>query len=734
MNRNKINTKKGFKGKLMLFFLLLLCMGRNGYAQIYPVQLTTQLAPPFSGYIGDYSTPGNQNLKLLVLFSDFTKPTYSIKLKMKISGQGITLQSKSYFYSQAFSVQPGIPFEVSGSDLAELLNTNNLDFSGISIQQYEEKKALPEGFYNICFIAYDNNNPTQIQVSNESCAAGWMVLSDPPFLNLPMCGSVIKIIDPQNIFFQWTPMNLSSPNSAMNTLYDFELYEVKPAAQSPGNIIQTLPPIYKITTPLTSINYGMTEPQLYPAMEYVWRVRAHDLSGRDLFKNQGYSQICTFTYGTKFNAIDSSALKLNLKGTPLSYRMIKYTWDSLAIFSSYELEYRKQGGTNWFPVYSSSNAAIVNNLEPQSTYEAHVRGVAQEGTGPWSNIVTITTPAKPIIVCGQSSVPPSMDNFKPLVAGKKGQVWTVGQFDMLVTRLESENSPSGSYSGYGKIEIPFLLGLNLNGKFSNILMNEEMVMVQGEITIVSQGIDAFTKMLDNQQNIDTTINGTIDSVYINPDGKIVIVDTDGKKTELPVDKLPYTIQDSNGNTYTIGTDGKVTKQTGIPTVVLSDDQKNVYKEALKKLRDENSEGDISKLKDAKDQKSKELDSYLTNTIGVDVQQLPANATSEEDDILMIPIEGTGKIQDITEETNFKKAEFDYLLAGVCRSFSKSTLIEADYNLLANYIKIDDKKSHVYIEEQLKMSKPVDEIAEVVKTEIKKFIEAVLIEFTFGKPN
>ena len=156
MNRNKINTKKGFKGKLMLFFLLLLCMGRNGYAQIYPVQLTTQLAPPFSGYIGDYSTPGNQNLKLLVLFSDFTKPTYSIKLKMKISGQGITIQSKSYFYSQAFSVQPGIPFEISGSDLAELLNTNNLDFSGISIQQYEEKKALPEGFYNICFIAYDN--------------------------------------------------------------------------------------------------------------------------------------------------------------------------------------------------------------------------------------------------------------------------------------------------------------------------------------------------------------------------------------------------------------------------------------------------------------------------------------------------------------------------------------------------------------------------------------------------
>jgi hypothetical protein len=732
MNRKIKNTKTGFIRSVALLILLSCCIG-NGYAQIYPVQVTTQLAPPFSGYLSDYTTPGNQNLKLLVLFSDFTKPTYSIKLKLKISGQGITIQSKSYFYSQSFSVQPGVPLEISGSDLAELLNTNNLDFNGISIKQYEEKKALPEGFYNICFTAYDNNNPTQIQVSNESCAAGWMVLSDPPFLNLPMCGSTIKTIDPQNVFFQWTPMNLTSPNSAMNTVYDFELYEIKPGTQSPGNIIQTLPPIYKITTPLTFVNYGMTEPQLYPSMEYVWRVRAHDESNRDLFKNQGYSQICTFTYGNKFNAIDSNALKLNLKGEPLSYRMIKYSWDSLDIFSSYELEYRKQGGANWFPVYTSTNTTVVNNLEPQATYEAHVRGVAQEGMGPWSNTVTITTPAKPIIVCGQSSVPPSMDNFKPLKAGKKGQVWTVGQFDMLVTRLESENDPGGSYSGYGKIEVPFLLGLNLHGKFSNILMNEEMVMVQGEITIVSQGIDVFTKFLDNQTKVDTTYNGDIDSVYVGPDGKIVIIDKNGTKTDLTPDKLPYVIQDSNGDKYTIGTDGKIVKQAGIPTVALTDDQKNVYKEALKKLKAENSESKLSELKDDQEQKSKAFDEYLTTTLGVDVQKVsPSN--SSDDDIILIPLDETGSTKEISEESDFKKAEFEYLLARVCRSFSKSTLIEADYNLLANYIIINEKKSHLYIADELKIGKPVNEIAEVVKDEIRKFIAAILTENTFGKPH
>ncbi|MGB3947425.1 MAG: hypothetical protein WBM13_05555, partial [Bacteroidia bacterium] len=64
-------------------------LGGACFAQNYPVQITTQLASPFSGFIPDYSTPGNQNLKLLVVFTDFTKPVYNIKLKIQITGQGI---------------------------------------------------------------------------------------------------------------------------------------------------------------------------------------------------------------------------------------------------------------------------------------------------------------------------------------------------------------------------------------------------------------------------------------------------------------------------------------------------------------------------------------------------------------------------------------------------------------------------------------------------------------------
>jgi hypothetical protein len=515
-----LSLGEGIKGRGLFLFLLFFFSlpfgggwgGASSFAQNYPIQITTQLVQPFSGFIPDYSTPGNQNLKLLVVFTDFTKPSYNIKLKLQITGQGITIQSKSYYYSGLITLQPGTPIEISGSDLSGLLNSANLDFSGITPQKYQTN-SLPEGYYNICFTAYDYNNPIPIQVSNQSCAFGWMVLSDPPYLNLPICGSTTTVNTPQNMMFQWTAMNMNSPNSANTTLYDFDLYEVRPSTQSPGNIIQTLPPIYQVTTPFTFVNYGITEPQLYYGMQYVWRVRAREQSNRDLFKNQGYSQLCTFTYGSVLSQIDSNSIKLTLQGTALTYRVAKYTWDSLSIFLSYKLEYRKVGTPNWFPINTSLCRSLVNNLEPENTYEARVKGVFSEGDGPWSNVVTITTPAKPIIACGQSGIPPLAANFVPLTTGKTSQVWNIGQFDMLVTQLDNPNNPNGKYSGYGKIVIPFLLNMNLRGKFTNITVNEAMEVVEGRVEITTTGQSG--PGIINLDTLITNISNAIDNIIGN---------------------------------------------------------------------------------------------------------------------------------------------------------------------------------------------------------------------------
>ena len=294
------------------------------FSQNYPVHITTQLVAPFSGYLPDYSSAGEEKLKLLVLFTDFTKPQYNIKLKISIQGQGISIQSKPYFYDGPYTLQPGVPIEISGSELSNLLSSQNLDFSGITKSQYEQKKVLPEGFYTVCINAYDFNNPTPIIVSNTACAQAWMILSDPPFLNLPVCSSTITANNPQQLTFSFTQMNMGSPNSAANTEYVFELWEIRPQGAVANNIIQTVPPIYTYTTNVTGINYGITEPPLLLGMEYAWRVKAQDITGRDYFKNNGYSQVCTFTYG---NILEGANLNLNVHAQGVSQRQIKVWWD-----------------------------------------------------------------------------------------------------------------------------------------------------------------------------------------------------------------------------------------------------------------------------------------------------------------------------------------------------------------------------------------------------------------------
>lgn len=716
---------------LLFFFSSFLWSGGEAFSQNYPVQITSQLQPPFSGYIPDYATAGNQNLKLLVLFTDFTKPTYNIKLKIKISGQNINIQSKNYYYAGPFTVQPGIPIELSGSDLAGLLNTNNLDFSGISLQQYNQQKVVPEGFYNICFTAYDYNNPTPIQVSNESCAFGWMILSDPPFLNLPMCGSTTTTITPQNVIFQWTPMNLTSPNSANNTVYDFELFEIIPGTQSAGNILQTLPPIYSTTTPLTFINYGMTEPVLNIGMQYVWRVRARDVTGRDLFKNNGYSQPCTFYYGSVLSQIDSTTLKLNLQGSVVTHRVLQYSWDSLSLFTSYKLEYRKLGGTNWFPVTTPNKGTVVNNLEPENTYEARVKGIHSEGEGPWSNTVTLTTPAKPVITCGQGILPNAAAAFKPLTNGKVGQIWDIGQFEMIVTQLDNPNNSAGSYSGYGKIEIPFMLGIGLNGKFTNILVNDAMQVVQGKVEIVTQGVDGWISSNTSYQYDDTYIyNGSIDSVYVNGNGQVVVVDSNGNSTTIPNDTNGgLLVQDGNGNQWVVNADGSVTPVTGgglLPnsSTPLTADEMSILKLAMGKIRNEYTSSKISTLTTTYNTKKTSFDNHITQQRQPYTSQ--TTVTGDGGYIGYIPLETIPTDAGTTLGLGFKTAEADLNSAKVLYVFSRANNTDAELNFIGQYLFVGSKTYKTYVADELAANKTQAVIAnDVAELGIEKLVETVV---------
>lgn len=540
----------------ILFFCLLLFGGRQSElcAQTYPVQLITQLTPPYSGYVLDYADPASEKLRIILQFNDFTVPQYNVRLKLEIKGNGFTITTKQFFIPPPIVVQPGVPVLISGSDLAPYLNSSNLDFVGINQSQYEQGKALPEGYYSICIKAFDYYQAGNTQVSNESCSQAWFMLSDPPILNLPLCKTTVTPQTPQNILFQWTPMNMGSPNSAFSTEYDFELWEIRPdSTANPEQVVLSTAPIYKAVTSQTFINYGIIDPELTLYMKYAWRVRARDLNGYDVFKNKGYSQVYTFSYGNAGNVIaDAYALTLTAQG--VTHRLGKCIWNLQSAFSSYLLQVRKQGTTNWFDYRTNLNTEKIPNLEPNTIYESRVQG---QGTdipiSQWSNTATFTTLKDPVYNCNDQSLPTDPLQATPLPIDKAitGLIIQTGQFEVVATEISSIGA--GWFRGKGYVKV--FGGFPLAVQWKNIYIDDNNRHQQGVIEAITLGIDPWMHQWDVAQAEEnaTYTDGTIDSVYINGDEVCITVQGNSEVQCHPIadDANVMIVRDEEGNQYTV---------------------------------------------------------------------------------------------------------------------------------------------------------------------------------------
>lgn len=538
-----------------LLTVITLLLSVNAVSQVYPVQLSTQLVPPYSGYLTDYADPSSEKLKIFLQFNDLTKPQYEVKLKIEIKGNGFTLSTKQFFNPPPILLQAGVPLLITGSDLAPYLNSNNLDFSGISQNQYEQRMALPEGHYSICIKAFDYYSPTLKQVSNESCSQAWFTLSNPPMLNMPLCNQVVSPLTPQNIIFQWTPVNIGSPNSANNTEYDFALWEVKPDTNAnPNQVILSTAPIFSMSTNMSMINYGITEPTLNLYMKYVWRVRARDLSGRDWFANNGYSQICTFTYGNLTNVLGNT-LNLNLSAQGITHRLGLCTWNSQTIYTNYKLQVRKKNTSNWFDYNTTSASEKVTNLEPDTDYEARVRGEGSNLTGEWSNIAEFRTLSAPVYGCGDQTqlTDPLQPAPLPVSKAKPGLIVQSGQFEVLISQI-TPNGNQGWYSGKGYAKV---FNLPVAVQFSNIYIDDNNRHQQGIIEAITEGIKSWTHQWDVQhaeENASYVSSGTIENVYVNSSNQICVNFTGAQPDscfEMPTGQNVVVVRDGDGNQITI---------------------------------------------------------------------------------------------------------------------------------------------------------------------------------------
>ncbi|MCR6641722.1 MAG: hypothetical protein NVV82_22700 [Sporocytophaga sp.] len=435
------------KKLLRIYFItfLILITGRNASAQTYPVTVNSQLIPPYSLYLSDYANPENEKLFVSLLFNDANIPTYNVKLQLTIEGVGIKIQSKPEGYYPAITLTSGMMERLSGADLAPYFDPNNLIFQGITKEQYQKNASLPEGIYKFSIQVFDYERNKLI--SNKSVSQAWIVLNDPPRIVTPTCQSLIKVLYPQNIVFQWLPMHLTSPNASFTTEYHFRLVQILPIGRNPNDAMLSSPPIFEAVTDNSTLYYGISETQLIPGQQYAWRVQAKDKGGKDLFKNNGYSEVCMFTYG------DPCKAPVNIKAEVQSAQTAKISWDQMFGPQSFIVRYREKGTSTWYKNEAFQNSSDIKGLSANKQYEYQIQSTCDPVESEFSLVDTFSTKVSSAFKdCGVTVNKPTVDNTTNLELLFPNDVLFVDGFQVRVT---SATGTSGIFSGTGVAYIPF---------------------------------------------------------------------------------------------------------------------------------------------------------------------------------------------------------------------------------------------------------------------------------------
>lgn len=277
---------------LLVFAFLVTTFTAQVFAQPYPITTTTQLATPQLPQLETLADPTNNTVFLSLILNDITQPTYNLRLKLVISGNGINIETnQEVFTPSPINLQYNVPVLLNGADLAEYFKLDNLRFSGITKDEYLKLGTLPEGLYSVCFEAYDYNRFLEPPVSNRSCATSKLEVHDPPVIVNPIGEQ--PLTTPQQLQFNWQNRHIGS----FPVEYELRIYE-KRKGLTDDQILVSMPPLFRVVTKLPTYNYGLKDPLLKEAQEYLTVVQVRDLTEKNYFKNLGDSKPETFVLKT----------------------------------------------------------------------------------------------------------------------------------------------------------------------------------------------------------------------------------------------------------------------------------------------------------------------------------------------------------------------------------------------------------------------------------------------------
>ncbi len=459
----------------LLTLLLLWVCSASIYSQsvTYPVQVYTQLTPPYTPYVPSYYTGVQQKLKVTLVNTDMQQPLLQVYLRMKITSSSFSMITPPEVYTPAIELQAGLPLQLSIDDLAVYFKRENLRVSGNSTEFYRTQ-LLPDNFYRFQFEVYELNTNRLLSNSNIGFAQAMIAAGKPPILNLPEKGTVITESNIPSIFFSWTPRHMNSIAAAYGTEYQFTLVEIHDKQTSPENAFQYSPPLYTETVKSTSFIHSAAQQQLQPGLRYAWQVRvvARDNVAEEasIFKNDGYSPIYWFDYAADCKTVQTF-------GAVYENRRINVTWMDVGAMD-YVVEYRKKGSAKW---YTGNNLTPgmceIYGLQLSQQYEYRIGSRCLiNDVYQYSEIKAFRMPdeEKKSPNCG--ILPDvNLSNKEPLRALQPDDIVLVGDYPIHITKV----SGSGTFTGEGYVAIPFLNKIKVAVRFNNITVNTDYKLVSG---------------------------------------------------------------------------------------------------------------------------------------------------------------------------------------------------------------------------------------------------------------
>ena len=568
--------------RLFSYIFLFLLTTWQLIAQTYPVQVVPMLTPPYSSKIADYANPMANRVQLQLITTDLSVQNRSVQLYVEIKGNGLTAASAPVLSGiSPLRINGGEILRLTNAELASYFQLRNLE--GITSQQYTS--ALPDGMYSFCFRVKDVLSGRWLSQSH--CAIAYLMLNDPPILNIPTDNEQVAVTDFQNIIFSWTPRQIN----ATNITYSFELREILDPALDPRFAFEVSRRILKEDDlRMTTFVYDVSKPNLIPGRRYAWRVRAISTGGlaeNSVFKNNGYSEVHSFVY-----AVNCSK-PLFLLSQQQGKNRTKLLWQGHTLHQKYHIQYRKKGVANaqWFDTSTRNTQALITDLEA-GEYEFRVGATCETeryGINPsyvYSDIQTFKiektqNTTESAYNCG--IVPKiAITNQKPLGSLVTNEVFVAGDFSVTILEVSGNN---GIFSGKGFIKVPYLNDTKLAVEFENVKINADYQLTDG---IVKTTYDSDWKSVQFAENLigqgekskDIEVPFEIEKVETH-NGEIVVTGKDGRKEVFPFGGNDSSIKGkvtttTNGVTstqekiYHIDKDGKVSEpqtvaQGGKPT-------------------------------------------------------------------------------------------------------------------------------------------------------------------------